>query len=147
MRKIDYGKIKWRATTNWEFCGSMGNLREVWNRASEHYGVRRSIEEFGYSKPNPGYAYEKGDVVTYTNGDYTTLAVVDTPVSSNGYLYVRVPDGHLYQILPLDVADMVSIADIPDELMALARAEARNPLDLSKCPLKDPGACMKEREA
>ena len=147
MRKIDYGKIKWRATTNWEFCGSMENLREVWNRASEQYGVRRPIEEFGYRKPNPGYAYAKGDVVTYTGDDRTMLAVVDTPVSSNGYLYVRVPDGHQLQVHPGDIADRVSIADIPDELMALARAEVTSSLDLSKCPLKDPGACMKRGEA
>lgn len=146
MRKIDYGKIKWGAATNWEFCGSKKNLKEVWDRASKGRGVRLSIEEFGYDKPNPGYAYEKGDVVTYTGGDHPMLAVVDIPVSVNGYFYVRLPDGHQLQVYPRDIADQVSIADIPDELMALARAEAGRPLDFSKCPLKDQGACMKGGE-
>lgn len=147
MRKIDYSKIKWNALTNWEFCGSRDNLREMWNRASELYGVRRSIEEFGYHKPNPGYAYEKGDVVTYTGHGRPMLAVVDTPVSSNGYLYIRLPDGSDIKIHPRNIASEMSIADIPDELMALARAEAGKPIDLSKCPLKDPGVCIRGGEA
>lgn len=147
MRKIDYSMIKWDADTNWEFCGSKKNLKEVWDRASKDRGVRISIEEFGYDKPNPGYAYEKGDVVTYTGDDRTMLAVVDAPVSSNGYFYVRLPNGHKFQIHPGELASKVSIADIPDELMALARAEAGKPLDLSKCPLKDQGACMKGGES
>jgi len=147
MRKIDYGRIKWGAATNWEFCGSKENLKEVWDRASEDRGVRISIEEFGYNKPNPGYAYEKGDIVTYTGGGRPALAVVDIPVSSNGYFYIRLPDGHQLQVHPRNLADQVSIADIPDELMALARAEAGRPLDLSKCPLKEAGVCMKGGEA
>lgn len=144
MRKIDYSKIKWNAATNWEFCGSKENLEEVWKRAS---GRRISIEEFGYNKPTPGYAYERGDVVTYIGDDSPMFAVVEIPVSSSGYLYVRLPDGHQLQVHPRDLASQVSIADIPDELMALARAEAGKPLDFSKCPLKDPGACMKRSEA
>lgn len=143
MRNINYGKIKWDAATNWEFCGSKENLKEVHARASGHRGVRLSIEEFGYNRPNPGYAYEKGDIVTYTGGDCPMLAVVDIPVGSNGYFYARLPDGTKFQVHPRELADLVSIADIPDELMALARAEAGKPIDFSKCPLKDPGACMK----
>lgn len=147
MRKINYGKIKWDAATYWEFCGSKENLKEVHARASGHCGVLRlSIEEFGYNRPNPGYAYEKGDIVTYTGGDCPMLAVVDIPVSSNGYFYARLPDGQQFQVHPRELADLVSIADIPDELMALARAEAGKPLDLSRCPLKDQGACMKGGE-
>lgn len=146
MRKIDYSKIKWNATTNWEFCGSKENLEEVHRRASGHRGVRLSIKEFGYDKPNPGYAYEKGDVVTYTNNDLSMLAVVDIPVNSNGYFYIRLPNGDREMVHPRALANLVSIADIPDELMALARAEAGKPLDFSKCPLKDPGACMKGGE-
>jgi hypothetical protein len=72
---------------------------------------------------------------------------VDIPVSSNGYFYIRLPDGHQLQVHPRNLADQVSIADIPDELMALARAEAGRPLDLSKCPLKEAGVCMKGGEA
>lgn len=146
MRKINYGKIKWGAATNWEFCGSKENLKEVWDRASKGRGIRLSIEEFGYDKPTPGYAYEKGDIVTYTENDRTMLAVVDAPVSSNGYFYVRLPDGHKLRVHPGELASKLSIADIPDELMALARAEAGKPLDLSKCPLKNQGACMKGDE-
>ena len=145
MRKIDYSKIKWNAATNWEFCGSNENLKEVWNRASECRGVRLPIEEFGYSKPTPGYAYEKGDVVTYTGGDHPMLAVVDAPVNpNNGYFCVRQSNGCWLQIHPRNLASQVSMADIPEELVRLARAEAGKPLDYSKCPLKNPGACMKE---
>lgn len=146
MRKIDYGKIKWDAATNWEFCGSKENLKEVWMRASGHRGVRLSIEEFGYCKPIPGYAYEKGDVVTFTENSRTMFAVVDIPVTTTGYLYIRLSDGSRTSVHHGDLADLVSIADVPDELMALARVEAGKPIDLSKCPLKDPGACMKRCE-
>lgn len=143
MRKIVYSKIKWGASTNWEFCGSKENLKEVWKRASENQEERMSIEEFGYSKPRPGYAFEKGDVVTCTGGDRPRLAVVEEPVSSTGYLYVRQPDGSRIAVHPRILGVDVTIADIPEELMALARAEAGKPFDLSKCPLKNPGACMK----
>lgn len=148
MRKIDYGKIKWGARTNWEFCGSKENLREVWNRTWEYLGIRVSIEEFGYNVPRLGLVYEKGDVVTYTDGDRSIFAVVDTPVdSTTGYFYVRIASGHRLKIHPGDLARKVSIADIPDELMSLARMEAGKPLDISKCPLKEAGACMKGGEA
>lgn len=143
MRKINYGKIKWGASTNWEFCGSKENLKEVWMRASGNSGERMSIEEFGYNKPRPGYAFEKGDVVTCTGDDLPRLAVVDVPVSATGYLYVRRPDGYRIAVHPSILGVNVMIADIPEELMALARAEAGKPIDLSKCPLKDAGACMK----
>ena len=143
MRKIDYSKIKWDAATNWEFCGSKENLKEVWRRASEHRGVKLAIEEFGYSKPIKGYAFEKGDVVTYTGGDRPMLAIVDIPVSGNGYFCIRIPDGHQLMVHPNVISRHVSIADIPEELIMLARAEAGKPLDLSRCPLKDPGMCMK----
>lgn len=147
MRKIDYSKIKWGAATNWEFCGSKENLEEVWNRASMRRGVRTSIEEFGYCKPNPGFAFEKGDVVVYANGETTSFAVVDIPFSDNGYFYIRRPDGQQVQVHPRELALKVKIADIPDELVALARAEAGKPLDLSKCPLKNACMCMKGGEA
>ena len=148
MRKIDYGKIKWGAATNWEYCGSKENLREVWNRTWEYLGIRVPIEEFGYDVPRLGLIYEKGDVVTYTDGDHSMFAVVADPVNlDNGYFYVRSASGHRIKIHPGDLAKKVSIADIPDELMAIARMEASKPLDLSKCPHKDPGACMKGREA
>lgn len=146
MRKIDYSSIKWNAATNWEFCGSEKNLKEVWNRVSEHRGVRLPIEEFGYCKPTPGHAYEEGDIVTCTEGDSPILVVVDTPVSSNGYFYVRTSAGSRIAIHPRNLESQVSIADIPEELIALARAEAGKPIDLSKCPLKDQGACMKGGE-
>lgn len=147
MRKIDYSRIKWDAATNWEFCGSKENLKEVWDRASKDRVARLPIEEFGYDRPSPGYAYERGDIVTYTEGGRSMLAVVAVTVSSNGYFYIRTPDGHQVQVHPRELAVKVKIADIPDELMALARVEAGKPLDLSKCPLKEAGACMKGGEA
>lgn len=140
MRKIDYSKIKWDAKTNWEFCGSKENLLEVWNRAGACRGVRIPVEEFGYSKPSPGLAFAKGDVVVYSHDEVSSLAVVDIPLSDNGYFYIRLPDGHQVQVHPRELAVKVKIAGIPDELMALARAEAGKPVDFSKCPLKKP-AC------
>lgn len=148
MRKIDYGKIKWDAATNWEFCGSKENLREVWDRASECEGVRLPIEEFGYRKPSPGHAYGKGDIVTFHRTSGTpVIAVVDTPVTGSGYFKVRFADGSMTLVHPSNLNTEVEIADIPEELIALARAEAGKPLDLSKCPLKKAGACMEGREA
>lgn len=147
MRKIDYSKIKWNANTNWGFCGSKENLREIRNRYFRAHGVGYSVEEFGYSKPEPGLAFEKGDVVIYIDDVVKSFAVVDIPLSDNGYFYIRLPDGHQVQGHPRDLAVKVKIADIPDELMALARVEAGEPLDLSKCPLKDQGACMKGGKA
>ena len=148
MRKIDYGKIKWNASTNWEFCGSKENLKEVLDRYYRACGIKFSVEEFGYMRPNQGLAYDKGDVVAYyVDGNFSTLAVVDIPLSDNGYFYIRLPDGRQVQVHPTEIAAKVKIADIPDELMALARAEAGKPLDLSKCPLKEAGACMKGGEA
>ena len=143
MRKIDYKKIKWDAATNWEFCGSKKNLREVWNRTWENIGIQVPIEEFGYELPRRGLAYDKGDVVTYTGQSRPMLAVVDTPVGTDGYFYVRLPDGSKLKIHPNEVAKKVSIADIPEELVALARAEAGKTIDFSKCPLKDPGVCVR----
>ena len=66
MGKMDYGKINWNAKTNWQFCGSYENLREIWNRYWNHVGVKVSIEEFGYRIPFRGLAFKKGDVVKYT---------------------------------------------------------------------------------
>lgn len=148
MRKIDYGKIKWDAATNWEFCGSKENIKEIRDRYYKAVGIGYSVEEFGYRKPCPGLAFDKGDVVVYTDGEFSSFAAVDIPLSSKtGYFYIRIPDGRQLQVHPREIAVKVKIADIPDELMALARAEAGKPIDLSKCPLKDPGACMRGREA
>lgn len=143
MRKIDYSKIRWNASTNWEFCGSKENLKEMWNRYAEHCGVRFPIEEFGYSAPVPGLAYEKGDIVTYTESGHPVLALVVEPVNGTGYFSIRTPDGHVSMVCPKNIASHVSIADMPEELIMLARIEANKPLDFSKCPLKDPGVCMK----
>lgn len=146
MRKIDYSKTKWNATTNWEFCGSKENLKVIHGRHYRVTGIHRSVEEFGYRKPCPGLAFDKGDVVVYTDGENTSFAVVDIPLSDSGYFYIRIPDGHQLQVHPSELAVKVKIAGIPDELMALARMEAGKPIDFSKCPLKDPGACMKRGE-
>lgn len=144
MGKIDYGKIDWKARTNWQFCGSYENLREMWNRYAERCGVRFPIEEFGYRAPRIGLAYEKGDVVEYTcNNGEKVFAVVDNPLSPNGYFCVALPDRRQVQIVPDNIPERIAQARIPDELMALARAEAAAAsVDLSRCPLKKAGACM-----
>lgn len=144
MGKMDYGKIDWKATTNWQFCGSYENLREVWNRYRSHVGVEVSIEELGYRLPFRGFAFEKGDVVKYTcDSGEQVFAVVDNPLGSGGYFYIILPDGHQAKIAPSNVPERIAPAGIPNELMALARAEtAAASVDLSRCPLKKAGACM-----
>lgn len=147
MRKIGYSRIKWGATTNWEFCGSKENLLEVCRRASEHRGARIPIEEFGYSKPNPVHAYKTGDVVSCTVNGHQTLSVVEIPAATDEWFYVRLPNGHWLRFSPIEIASKVSIADVPEELVMLARAEAGMPIDPSKCPLKEVCARMKGSEA
>ena len=141
--KIDYGKIDWDAKTNWAFCGTKENLRIVWERNWECIGVRVPIEEFAYQKPYRGLAFAKGDVVTYTGpGKPPKYASVVEPLNkSNAYTYIRLADGTHIAVHPGDVPVRLKVADVPDELLALARAEAGKPVDLSKCPLKKP-ACM-----
>ena len=148
MRKIDYSKIRWGAATNWGFCGSKENLKEIRDRYYKAVGIGYSVEEFGYRRPCPGLAFDKGDVVVYTDGEFSSFAVVDIPLCcDNGYFYIRFPDGNQLRVHPGNLVAKVKIADIPDELMALARSEAGKPLDISKCPLKEAGACMKGGEA
>ena len=147
MRKIDYGKIKWDAATNWEFCGSKENLTEICDRHYRICGVRYPFEEFGYLTPRRSLAYDAGDIVKFHGSSATVLAVVVTPITSTGYFRVRFADGSTELVHPNKLNATVEIADIPDELIALARAEAGKPIDLSKCPLKKAGACMKGGEA
>lgn len=144
MSMVDYRKINWNAKTNWEFCGSYENLREVWNRYGEHTGIRLSIEEFGYKLPLRGLAFERGDVVKYTpTAGEPVLGVVNLPVMHNGWFNIRKSDGETLDVHPNMLGKCVAPAGIPDELMALARAEAAAAsVDLSKCPLKKAGACM-----
>lgn len=144
--KIYYGKINWNADTNWKFCGTKENLRTVWDRCYEYLGVRAPIEEFAYEKPRRGLAFARGDVVTYRAPgsephQAPRYATVTAPVSNTGYLYIRLADGENVAIHPSNIPTAIAIADVPDELIALARAEAGKPIDLSKCPLKKP-ACM-----
>lgn len=143
--KIDYSKINWNAKTNWEFCGTKENLRMVWDRYWDYLGVRVQIEEFAYEKPRRGLAFARGDVVTYKNPGSVQApkyATVVYPASNdNGFLCIRLADGQEVAVHPDDIPACIAIADIPDELVALARAEAGKPLSLSKCPLKKP-ACM-----
>lgn len=141
--KIDYSKIDWNAKTNWAFCGTKENLRTVWERNWEYIGVRVPIEEFAYEKPRKGLAFAKGDVVIYsTPGHAPRYAIVTEPVNkSNGYTYIRAANREHFAIHPGNLPGFLAIADIPDELIALARAEAGKAVDLSKCPLKKP-ACV-----
>lgn len=144
MGKINYEKINWEAKTNWEFCGSYENLQETWSRLWEYVGIRFPIEEFGYKHPYKGLAFKKGDIVKHTPTDgEPVLGVVDNPVDESGWFIIRLASGRVVKIHPNLLGKQVVTAGIPDELMALARAESGKPFDLSKCPLKDPGACMK----
>ena len=144
MSKIDYEKINWNAKTNWEFCGSYENLREVWNRCYEYIGLWVPIEEFGYKAPYKGIAFKKGDIVRYTPDiGEQALGVVDVPVDGNGWFAIRLDSGRVLKVHPNKLGECVAPAGIPDELMALARAEAATAsVDLSKCPLKKADACM-----
>lgn len=144
MSKVDRGKINWNAKTNWEFCGSYENLREVWNRHAEHVGVKFPIEEFGYRYPLKGLAFEKGDIVKYTpDVGEQVLGIVAAPVNNGGWFAIRKDNGQILTVHPDKLGECVAPAGIPDELMALARAEAAAAsVDLSKCPLKKAGACM-----
>lgn len=144
--KIDYDKIKWDASTYWEFCGTKGNLRIVWDRYKEHFSVQVPIEEFAYGAPHMGLAFARGDIVTYNvPKSAPRYATVTNPASSNGYLYICFANGEDLAVHPSSVSDCLAIADIPDELIALARAEAGKPLDFSKCPLKKPACTGAER--
>ena len=148
MRKIDYSKIKWNAATNWEFCGSAKNLEEVCERHCRFIGGTSTVVDIAYNRPIKSLAYDKGDVVTCTLSNGTvSFAVVRNPLTDTGYLEIMLADGTTMLITQDDLTKMVKIADIPYELVALARAEAGRPLDLSKCPLKDAGVCMKGGEA
>lgn len=144
MSKMNYEKINWEANTNWGFYGSYENLREAQNRLWEYVGIKVSIEEFGYKIPYKGLAFKKGDIVKYTPTDgEPTLGVVDAPVGENGWFVIRLASGRTKKIHPNGLGKQVVTAGIPEELMALARAEAATAsVDLSKCPLKKAGACM-----
>lgn len=141
---MDYEKINWGAKTNWGFYGSYKNLQEAWNRLWEYVGIRIPIEEFGYKLPYKGVAFKKGDIVRYTPTDgEPMLGVVDTPVGEDGWFIIRMSSGKTVKIHPNYLGKQVVTAGIPDELMALARAEAATAsVDLSKCPLKKAGVCM-----
>ena len=142
--KIDYSKINWNASTYWELCGTKENLRIVWDRNWEYFGVRAPIEEFAYERPRRGLAFMDGDIVTYTAPNKAPrYATVTSPCASNGNFCIRFANGEQVEVYPSDIPDCIAIADIPDELVALARAEAGKPIDFSKCPLRNP-ECIKE---
>ena len=150
--KIDYSEIRWDASTNWEFCGTFQNLRVVWERYNKYFGSDEPIEEFAYKKPRRSLAFDTGDVVLFTDtrGSGRAVkvvkqyAVVSRPCDKYAALHVRIADGSVFMVCSNEIPERVSIADIPEELMALARAEAGKPMDFSKCPLRKP-ACMETK--
>ena len=140
--EIDYEKIKWDAATNWEFCGTKENLRTVWNRYWERFGVRVPIDEFAYKRPRKGLAFKVGDVVIYRPPQQAPrYAMVTDPCGGNEYFYIRLANGDSAVVHPSNIPSYVAISDIPDELVALARAVADKSTDPSKCPLEKP-ACV-----
>ena len=143
--KINYNKINWNASTYWEFCGTKENLRTVFDRCRECSNIQSSIEEFAYNKPRIGFAFAKGDIVTYRapHMEPRYATVYDNDWGCTGSLYIRLANGDHISIHPDNIPSFIAIADIPEELVALARAEAGKPIDFSECPLRYP-ACIKE---
>ena len=143
--KINYNKINWNASTFWEFCGTKENLRVVFDRCRERSGIKASIEEFAYNKPRINFAFAKGDIVTYRapNMEPRYATVYDNNWGGNGNLYIRFANGDHISIHPDNIPSFIAIADIPEELIALARMEAGKSIDLSKCPLRNQ-VCIKE---
>lgn len=144
MRKINYKAIRWGAGTYGEFCGSAANLREMYGRVCKYPGFAgMTMSDFVYRKADPVFAYEKGDVVT-TTGNPKRFATVTGKITKDDfrrYLEIQFSDGSVTTVGSDEVAASLAPADIPDELVALARAEAGKAPDLSKCPLKNP-SCM-----
>lgn len=145
MGKINYRAIRWGAGTYGEFCGSAANLDEMYNRVCKypkHDSMR--LADFVYRKADPVFAYAKGDVVmtTGSSGRFATVTGRITEDDFRRYLEIRFSDGSVTTVGSDKVWASLTPADIPDELIALARAEAGKTPDLSKCPLKRQGACM-----
>lgn len=145
MGKINYRAIKWNAKTYGEFCGSAANLDEMFVRVGRypgHAGMR--LADFVYRTTDPVFAYTKGDVVT-TTGSPRRFATVTGRITHDDFyrhLEIQFADGTATTVRSDKVAESIAPADIPAELIALARAEAGKAPDLSKCPLKRQGACM-----
>lgn len=145
MGKINYKAIRWNAETYGEFCGSAANLVEIHDRVCKHPGfIGVSLANFVYWKADPVFAYAKGDIVktTGSSGRFATVTGRITEDDFRRYLEIQFSDGSVTTVGSNKVWASLMPADIPDVLIALARAEAGKTPDLSKCPLKRQGACM-----
>lgn len=141
MGKIDYKSIRWNAATNWEFCGTLQNMKEMLDRRYARTGVRCPLD-FGYEKADHTLAFDMKDVVIYHEaGDRCDGKFATVYAYSGGSLWILFADGETRAVRPDKIAQSLSIAPIPAELMELARAEAGS-VDISKCPLKNEVACM-----
>lgn len=137
MSKINFSKINWAAKKNWDFWGCPENLEEAYQRSPCNHPTYVS---FGYDSPDPSVVYAPGDVVVFRNSESTRdgkFAVVISR-SANPSLRIRFSDGAECDVGGSEIHAKLSPAEVPAELIALARAEAGSPVDLSKCPLKRP---------
>lgn len=149
MGKIAYDDIRWNARTNWEFWNGANNILEAYRR-SPVYDGRPTLAVFGYREPDAVAAFAVGDVVVYRakgsqhDGKFAAVYKIslDTDLVSLK-MWIKFANGETIGVRHSDIVKgTVAPAEIPDELVALARAEAGKPIDFSKCPLKKPGACM-----
>lgn len=145
--KLDYGKLDWNAKSNWAFAGTAENLRFLSKRwMSRRNNSSTSIEEFAYMPPDRTLAYGVGDVVVFRSATppskYDGQYAVVSMYASNPFLRLKFSDGATTDIRENEVQRCISPAKVPAELIALARAEAGTPVDLSKCPLRKAGACL-----
>lgn len=138
MSKINFSKINWSAKKNWEFWGCQENLEEAYKRSP--CNRPSTYVSFGYDSPDPTIVYAPGDVVVFRdsesphNGKFAVVILR----SSTPYLHIRFADGAECGLEGSEIHAKLSPAEVPAELIALARAEAGSPVDLSKCPLKRP---------
>lgn len=137
MNKINFSKINWDAKNNWEFWGCQENLEEAYQRSPCNHPTYVS---FGYDSPDPTLVYVPGDVVVFRNSEsaYNGKFAVVYLRSSTPYLHIRFADGSECALEGNEIHAKLSLAEVPAELIALARAEAGSPVDVSKCPLKRP---------
>lgn len=143
MNEIDISKINWDSGTNWGFWGTVKNINAAWLRelkAKDVVATKLTLAEFGYAAPDPTLAYAVGDVVKYhcPGSKYDGELAVIVARYANPHLRIKFANDVTTDVTGEEVKIRLSPSGIPPELIALARAEAGSPVDMSKCPLKQP---------
>ena len=135
MGKINYRAIVWDAGTYGEFCGSPANLNEMFDRVGKYPGHRgMRLADFVYKVADPVFAYAKGDVVTtvWNPSRFATVTGKITEDDFRRYLEIQFADGTVTTVGSDKVAESIAPADIPEELIALARAEAEKVREMTE---------------